>query len=135
MERAAERGAKEPTRGGAHDIKKRIRLVTAGQNEMEAMAADQVLDRERRCEFVVAGTAVTQSSEEARAVVLGRVNPQVDVLRKGGSAVKDGGLAANEQVLDGVVVKALEKVCDHGRLAGRPGGSAWPRNDADARLA
>jgi len=45
------------------------------------------------------------------------------------------GLIEPCQVLDAVLVKASEKVCDPGLPAGRAGASAWPTNDADARAA
>src|SRR6266542_3814706 len=70
-----------------------------------------------------------------RAVVLSRMNPEVNVLGECGGAVEDGGLAANQQVFDAMLIKASEKVCDHGWPAGRAGGSAWPTNDSDVRPA
>jgi hypothetical protein len=49
-------------------------------------------------------------------------DPEVNVFRKGRRAVKHRRLPADEQILDAVTLKALEKVCDH----------APPSNPADA---
>src|SRR6185503_2089846 len=131
--RLGTRGAEgTDARRHTNDIEEGLRLIATRQNEMEAMAAHQMLNSERRCEFIITGVAVAQSCEEARAVFLGRIKPQVDVFRKGGSAIKDGCLAADQQVLDAVMAKVLEKACDHERCAGRADESASPKNDANA---
>src|SRR6266511_1356671 len=108
-------------------------LAATGQNEVKAVTARQVFDGEGRREFVVTNTAVTQGGEKPRAVVLSRMNPEVNVLGECGGAVEDGGLAANQRVFDAMLIKVTEKVCDHGWPAGRAGGSAWPTNDSDVR--
>ncbi len=48
-------------------------------------------------------------------------------------AVKNRGLAADEQILNATSVKALEKVCDHARLSGREAANASANCGATVR--
>jgi len=63
------------------------------------------------------------------------LDPEIDIFRKSGCAVEDGGLPTNEQIGDAALFKVSEKACDHERLGDRAGVCAEPRIGADVRPA
>jgi len=85
---------------------------------METMTALKVFACERRRELVVACVAIMQGCDKTIPVRLCGIDPKIDMFRKRRRAVKHRGLTANEQILDSVPVKALEKVYDHAQLSG-----------------
>lgn len=108
----------------AHHVQKNFARLAGEQDKVKAVPLLKMFGRERRGELVVTCPALTQSREETIPFFFRRVDPEIDVLGKYRRAVKDGGLAADAQMLDAVSIKALEKVCDHARLSSRAAANA-----------
>src|SRR5688572_12967298 len=102
---------------------------------MKTMAAPKILHVEGGSQFVVRSLAINQSGNKLIAICVCRIDPKVDILRKCCSAIKHCGLPADQQILNFVSVKVLEKVCDHARISGRECANASASSGANARVA
>ena len=83
---------------------------------MEAVSVTEVFRRQLRREFVETRPAIPQGGGKTVAVFRSGIDPEVNVLGERRRAVEDGGLPADEEILDTAIAKALEKVCDHAPL-------------------
>jgi hypothetical protein len=77
---------------------------------MEAVASTKVSKRQRRGPFVDTRPARRERADQAFQIGLGRVDPKVNVFEEHRGAVKNGGLAADEEVLHPEAIKASEEI-------------------------
>src|SRR5216683_55606 len=58
-------------------------FVIARQNEMESVAALEVFDSWRRSQLVITGVGIAQGREQPPAVLVRRIDPEIDVFGEG----------------------------------------------------
>src|ERR1035437_1873433 len=117
----------------AHYVQKNFIFTVTGQDKMKTVSALKMFNRKRRCQLVVTRPTITQRQKETVAVFFSRVYPKINIFGKCGRAIKHRGLAADEQILDPVSVKALEKVCDHAQPSSQEAANASANCGATAR--